>query len=157
MEVLGGYDSDSQEGSGYSTEYKPVSQALCSAPIVAVSSSREEAEEESRVIRHDQTELLTNPRANVVLAPQNGPAHPYRFNVSAVGARQAGMGQIEEANMESWTFDEQYQTYQRSGYAVDSETNRILGDYDGYLNANGDTAQTARGSRIMSISAFHYF
>jgi hypothetical protein len=158
MNFLGGYGSDSdneKEGEdkviirppqpqSISTfgEYKPVSQVLCVAPIVPVSS----AVSNTQLIKHDQLELRNNPRANVVLAPQNGPAHPFRFNVTANGSKQqAGMGQIEETNIESWTFDEQYQTFQRSGFAIDSETNVVLGDYKEFVKSNGDTAQTARG------------
>jgi pre-mRNA-processing factor 17 len=74
----------------------------------------------------------------------SGPANPFRFNVAAAGARQAGMGTIEDTVIEDWTFDEQYQTYQRSGFALDVSTNQIIGDINEYNAVRGDTAQTAK-------------
>lgn len=155
MDFLGGYGSGSgsdneDERKTLSnapvnfSEYKPMSQALCVAPIVPVSSTLSN----TQLIKHDQVEIRNNPRMGVVTAPQNGPAHPFRFNAPANGAKQAGMGHIENTNIESWTFDEQYQTFQRSGFAIDSETNAVLGDYEEYVTNNGDTAQTVRGMYI---------
>jgi hypothetical protein len=150
MDFLGGYGSGSgsdneddrkEPNTSKFLDYKPISQTLCVAPIVSVAS----AMTTTQLIKHDQVELRNNPRAGVVLAPHNGPAHPFRSNAPANGAKQAGMGKIEETNIESWTFDEQYQTFQRSGFAIDSETNDVLGDYKEYVNMSGDTAQTARG------------
>ena len=39
-----------------------------------------------------------------------------------------GTGSLEVTSMQDFTFDEQFQTYQRSGYAVDSSTNQIIGN-----------------------------
>ena len=154
MNLLDGYTSDEDDNTSnnnnnnsstshiISTTYQPISSSLCVAPIVSLNST---TTNNNSLIKHNQTELFHNPRANVVLAPQHGPAHPYRFNAPVGGTKQVGMGRIEETNMESWTFDDQYQTFQRSGFAIDSETNVVLGDYEEYVKSGGDTAQTARG------------
>ena len=39
-----------------------------------------------------------------------------------------GAGSLELTSMQDFTFDEQFQTYQRSGYAVDSSTNQVIGN-----------------------------
>jgi pre-mRNA-processing factor 17 len=62
-----------------------------------------------------QTELNSNPR-NPKFGSKNG------------------VGTLEETSVESYSFDEQYKNYQRSGYAVDSTTNEIIGDLEAYNN-----------------------
>lgn len=121
-------------------EYQPL--VVCSAPSVALVTKSQ-----PKLIRNDQVKIFTNPKAEVILAPIQGPAHPFKFNAQAPGAKLAGMGHIEETLMEDWTFNEQYQTYQRSGYALDVSSNAILGDVNGYFASNGDTAQTVKVKR----------
>lgn len=50
-----------------------------------------------------------------------GPINPYKnqFGTKPIKA--------EAAAIDDWTFNQQYENYQRSGYAIDSETNNILG------------------------------
>jgi pre-mRNA-processing factor 17 len=169
MDILGNYGSDSDSDNGdskptsgstslpHSLEYKPMSSALCAAPLThsLTHTHTHNHPTNSQLIQQNQIEFKNNPRINIVLAPQQGPAHPFRFNAPTpgLGRKQAGMGHVENTNMEAWTFDEQYQTFQRSGYAIDSETNAILGDYKEYVSTNGDTAQTARG-KVCSILSF---
>ena len=138
MEVLGEYGSD-DEGLGPQPEVKVALSGSASAPSVAIVSR-----DLPKLIRHDQKEIMANPTADILLAPVSGPANPFRFNVAAAGARQAGMGTIEDTVIEDWTFDEQYQTYQRSGFALDVSTNQIIGDINEYHAVRGDTAQTAK-------------
>jgi hypothetical protein len=113
---------------------------LSTYPLTKLSSS-------NSLIKYNQKELLTNPTLDIVLAPSQGPAHPYRFNAAAQsGIQQVGMGQIEEAAMEDWAFDDQYQTYLRNGYALDPSSNAVLGDVNAYLLATyGDSDRVAKG------------
>jgi hypothetical protein len=144
MDVLGTYGSDDEESTtapAFQPRPEILNNSICSAPLVVMSSNKAP----SKLLKPDQGVLLTNPTADIVLAQSEGPAHPFRFNVAAPGAKQVGMGQIEDAAIEDWTFNDQYQTYQRSGFAIDASSNAILGDYGAYLATNGDTAQTARG------------
>jgi hypothetical protein len=143
MDFVSGYDSDDGNGSAapaVNLVANVVHSSISSAPIVAIA-----AKNTMQMVQHDQKSLMNNPNARVVLAAAEGPAHPFRFNVAPAGAKQAGMGSIEATAIEDWTFNEQYQTYQRSGFAMDSSSNVVLGDYEAYLEANGDTAQSVRG------------
>ena len=66
-----------------------------------------------------------NPRANIVLAPKQGPSHPFK---------QSKVGELTEAaNIEDWAFEEQYQNFQRSGYALDMDSNAVMGNSNEYL------------------------
>ena len=135
MENIGSYDSDNDEPAPSSTM---VVRAVNSAPAVATLSRA------PATITHDAVQLYTNPKASSVLAPLHGPQHPFKFNVAPQGTVQAGLGYIESAAMDDFTFEEQYQTYQRSGYAVDN-TNAIVGDVAAYFANNGATAQSVQG------------
>eukprot|EP01041_Mallomonas_annulata_P007938 gene7938-16262_t len=149
MNILSNYgnvDEEISNNEGLSTHmilHKP----LCSAPSVALV-----AKPQTSLIRNNDTQLMTNPKADVVLAPMHGPAHPFKFNAPIAGAKLSGMGHIEETLVEDFTFNDQYQTYQRSGYAVDISTNEILGDSNEYFRNNGDTARNARVKRDKTVN-----
>jgi len=57
----------------------------------------------------------------------SGPSNPFK---SKFGNKSILTG---VAAIDSYTFDEQFQTYQRSGYAMDSSSNVVLGDYNAYI------------------------
>lgn len=138
MDILGGYDSGDEAVKPVS-EYKASSVKVNAAPAVTMVSKVL-----PMVLRHDQSELKYNVTSDVLMAPMQGPLNPFKFNSSGPGKR-SGMGSIEDTVVENYAFDEQYQTYQRSGFAVDISTNRILGSVDEFNSARGETAQTARG------------
>jgi pre-mRNA-processing factor 17 len=138
MEFCANYGDDDDES--FVPTAKLSDENLSSAPNVALI-----ARPVAQLAKYGQLQVMSNPKADVFLAPVNGPAHPFKFNVAPLGSKQAGMGTIEETSIEKWTFDEQYQTYQRSGYAMDVCTNEILGDINQYILQNGDTAQNAKG------------
>lgn len=56
-------------------------------------------------------------------------------NMSEQYGKRLGHGYIDQTSIDDFTFEEQYQNYQRSGYALDVTTQQVLGDYNGYLNA----------------------
>lgn len=146
MEFFKSYGDDD-----YDNVVPKISTALVtSAPIVSVVAKPAHAS------LYGQTQVMTNPKADVFLAQSYGPAHPFKFNVAPQGTKQSGMGTIEETSIENWTFNEQYQTYQRSGYAVDISTNEILGDVNEYMLHNGDTAQNARGINFLFINKKYF-
>ena len=137
MDFLGGYGSGDEAPA---PEYSTLS--VNTAPAVAIVSKAHPL-----VLRHDQKELTHNVTADVLMAPVQGPTNPFKFNHTGPG-KAAGMGSIEDTVVENYAFDEQYQTYQRSGFAVDISTNQILGSVDEFNAANGETAQTARGAGL---------
>lgn len=74
-----------------------------------------------------------NPRADAFLSLPEGPKHPYRSSIQSAGGMQqagmkCGMGYVEEAAVDDSTFDEQYKSYLRSGYALSLGTGEVLGD-----------------------------
>ena len=149
MDFLSGYDSDDGSTSGapaVNLVAGIVKPAVSSAPAIGIASKNT-----MQMVQHGQKSLINNPNARIVLAATEGPAHPFRFNVAPNGAKQAGMGSIETTAIEDWTFNEQYQTYQRSGFAMDSSSNAVLGVYAAYVGSNGETSQSVRG--ISSIYA----
>jgi pre-mRNA-processing factor 17 len=155
METLGAYGSDDEATPSLKPEYRDYSMMamVSAAPAVGMLSAGHVG---SQLLRHDQKEISSNLPIEVLMAPVQGPANPFTFNSLGAegGGRRVGMGVIEDAAVEDWTFDEQYQTYQRSGFAVDLTSNQVLGNYGEYLKSGGETAQTVRGtagSLILSI------
>lgn len=142
MDLLSGYHSDDDGGTGPAVLSSPgfTSRAVNAAPSVALVTKSQ-----PNVLKHNQKELKYNVTADVLLAPVQGPLNPFKFNPGSQGGKQSGMGSIEDTAVENYAFDEQYQTYQRSGFAVDLSTNQILGSVAEYSAAHGDTAQTAKG------------
>ena len=143
MENIGSYDSDSEEPPPSSSV---IVRAMNSAPMVSTLTHV------PAVIAHDAVQLYTNPKASSILAPMHGPQHPFKFNVAPQGTTQAGLGFIEPSAMDDYAFEEQYQTYQRSGYAVDN-SNAIVGDVNAYFASGGETAQSVR--REKHSTSFH--
>lgn len=142
MDFLGSYGSGDE---GPEPVYKAVSDVVNAAPSVAIVSR-----DQPRHLRHDQKELTHNLTADVLLAPVQGPVNPFKFYSGGPG-RRSGMGTIEDTVVDDYAFNEQYQTYQRSGFAVDISTNQILGSVEDYTAANGETAQMAKAVRQTAV------
>ncbi|CAM9868662.1 unnamed protein product [Phaeothamnion confervicola] len=87
--------------------------------------------------------VLYNPRADVMKAPVQGPAHPFKMEMAVpAGGRAVKNGVIEPSAMEDWSFHEQYHTYDRFGYAMDAG-GRMVGSYDKYAERGGATVLSA--------------
>lgn len=56
----------------------------------------------------------------------------------------SNIGALEVTSLQDYTFDEQFQTYQRSGYAVDSSTNQIIGSKRMYRLENSLTGKAEK-------------
>jgi hypothetical protein len=99
------------------------------------------------LIKHNQKQLLTNPKIDVMLAPSHGPIHPYRFNQiqTGHGIQQVGMGHVEDAAMDDYAFDDQYKTYLKNGYAFDLNDNSILGSFSSFVASQGESTKTTKG------------
>jgi pre-mRNA-processing factor 17 len=136
MDFLHGYGSgDESGGETPAPLFKPVS----SAPlVVAVRPSTS-----SLVLKQGDNKLMLNPKANVVLAQEAGPAHPFRKGGIA-GVKKIGTGQLDTAAMEDWAFEQQYQTFQRSGYAVSATDGRVMGDVAAHAANDGAYAHEAK-------------
>ncbi|KAL7585407.1 uncharacterized protein LOC111921203 isoform X1 [Lactuca sativa] len=75
-----------------------------------------------------------NPTYDQLWAPIEGPAHPYAKDGLAQGMRNHKLGFVENAAIEPFTFDEQYNTFYKYGYAADPSASAGY-NYVGDLNA----------------------
>ncbi|KAJ4960889.1 hypothetical protein NE237_020799 [Protea cynaroides] len=74
-----------------------------------------------------------NPTYDQLWAPIYGPAHPYAKDGIAQGMRNHKLGFVENAAVEPFIFDEQYNTFHKYGYAADpsaSAGNNYVGDLE---------------------------
>ncbi|KAJ6898472.1 pre-mRNA-processing factor 17 isoform X1 [Populus alba x Populus x berolinensis] len=81
-----------------------------------------------------------NPTYDQLWAPVLGPAHPYAKDGIAQGMRNHKLGFVEDAAIDSFVFDEQYNTFHKYGYAADpsaSAGNNYIGDLDVLEKNNG--------------------
>lgn len=67
-----------------------------------------------------------------LLAKFQGPAHPFKQRLADPNAASAtcnpGVGQYEPVFLEDWAFDQQFQDFQKSGFAADATSSAIFGD-----------------------------
>lgn len=94
----------------------------------------------SKPIDPVQHAVAFNPTYDQLWAPVYGPAHPYAKDGIAQGMRNHKLGFVENAAIDSFLFDEQYNTFHKYGYAADpsaSEGNNYVGDLDALQKNNG--------------------
>ncbi|XP_051150245.1 uncharacterized protein LOC127264768 [Andrographis paniculata] len=89
----------------------------------------------------DPTQHLVsfNPTYEQLWTPIVGPSHPYAKDGLAQGLRNHKLGFVENANIESFAFDEQYNTFYKFGYAADPSQNSYVGDVEGFKEKDGIT------------------
>ncbi|PIN10089.1 mRNA splicing factor [Handroanthus impetiginosus] len=87
----------------------------------------------------DPTQHLVsfNPTYEQLWAPIAGPAHPYAKDGLAQGLRNHKLGFVDNANIEPFMFDEQYNTFYKFGYAADPSQNSYVGDVEGFKRNDG--------------------
>ncbi|XP_076936228.1 uncharacterized protein LOC143603276 [Bidens hawaiensis] len=76
-----------------------------------------------------------NPTYDQLWAPIQGPAHPYAKDGLAQGMRNHKLGFVENAAIEPFVFDEQYNTFYKYGYAADPSASagfNYVGDLDAF-------------------------
>ncbi|XP_061337535.1 uncharacterized protein LOC133284522 [Gastrolobium bilobum] len=74
-----------------------------------------------------------NPTYDQLWAPIQGPSHPYAKDGIAQGMRNHKLGFVEDAAIEPFLFDEQYNTFHKFGYAADPSAStgyNYVGDFD---------------------------
>ncbi|KAG9154801.1 hypothetical protein Leryth_020078 [Lithospermum erythrorhizon] len=77
-----------------------------------------------------------NPTYDQLWAPIYGPAHPFAKDGLAQGLRNHKLGFVEDASIQPFVFDEQYNTFQKFGYAADPSATYYIGDLDA-VDKNG--------------------
>uniref|UniRef100_A0A1D1XFW6 Pre-mRNA-processing factor 17 n=1 Tax=Anthurium amnicola TaxID=1678845 RepID=A0A1D1XFW6_9ARAE len=83
-----------------------------------------------RPIDPSQHAVSFNPTYDQLWAPICGPAHPYAKDGIPQGLRNHKLGFVEDAAIQPFLFDEQYNTFQKLGYATDPSGQSFVGDLD---------------------------
>ncbi|KAK9277540.1 hypothetical protein L1049_007085 [Liquidambar formosana] len=94
----------------------------------------------NRPIDPVQHAVAFNPTFDQLWAPIYGPAHPYSKDGIAQGMRNHKLGFVENAAIEPFVFDEQYNTFHKYGYAADpsaSAGNNYVGDLEALQKNDG--------------------
>lgn len=152
MQFLTDYESDSENADGKRVSaLRPVVQtALNAAPNVMVVAPQYSLSVPSA---QGLCEAM-NSTIDVMHAPVQGPANPFRSSGVIPGIRVSGMGQISAASLSDYTFQEQFTSFQRYGFAIDASTNEVLGDFGAYVGAQQKRdSQCAEASSSSSSSA----
>ncbi|KAK9199921.1 hypothetical protein WN944_015115 [Citrus x changshan-huyou] len=99
---------------------------------------------QSRPIDPSQHVVAYNPTYEQLWAPIYGPAHPYAKDGIAQGMRNHKLGFVEDASIDSFVFDEQYNTFYKYGYAADPAGNNYVGDFEALEKNNGVSVYNIR-------------
>ncbi|KDO45809.1 hypothetical protein CISIN_1g007411mg [Citrus sinensis] len=99
---------------------------------------------QSRPIDPSQHFIAYNPTYEQLWAPIYGPAHPYAKDGIAQGMRNHKLGFVEDASIDSFVFDEQYNTFYKYGYAADPAGNNYVGDFEALEKNNGVSVYNIR-------------
>ncbi|KMZ67816.1 Pre-mRNA splicing factor [Zostera marina] len=140
MDLIRVYADDGGEGNSGSESDSPPHVSLpskSSAPKVddtalALTQAKEHLSSAHRPIDPSQRIVPYNPTYDQLWAPINGPAHPYAKDGVAQGLRNHKLGFVEDAFVQPFVFDEQYNTFHKYGYACDPSGNpeSHIGDLD---------------------------
>ncbi|OMO66713.1 hypothetical protein CCACVL1_21018 [Corchorus capsularis] len=84
----------------------------------------------SKPIDPTQHVVSSNPTYDQLFARIYGPDHPYAKDGIAQGMRNHKLGFVEDASIDSFVFDEQYNTFHKHGYAADPSGSNYIGDLD---------------------------
>lgn len=71
----------------------------------------------------------------------SGPEHPYK---NQFGMRK---NQTQSTCIDDYTFDEQFKLFQKSGYAIDTTSNTILGNYQAFVDDTNKQIQENQQSK----------
>ncbi|KAF9623016.1 hypothetical protein IFM89_035997 [Coptis chinensis] len=88
---------------------------------------------ENKPIDPSQRVITYNPTYDQLWAPIYGPAHPYAKDGIAQGMRNHKLGFVENAAIEPFLFDEQYNTFHKYGYVADPSAmsgDNMVGDME---------------------------
>lgn len=135
MDALVGYGSDESELPAVRPDSAPSVDtcgfALLSAGLVVPLGATKALHDPARhVVYH-------NPRVSDLHAPVAGPAHPYRAQGMAAGERNHPTGHVEDAHVGTWTFEEQFNTFQAYGYSMEPGGEGFVGDTATLASRNG--------------------
>ncbi|KAJ3673207.1 hypothetical protein LUZ60_006581 [Juncus effusus] len=136
MDLLKSYsDSEPQQSSSPDSSPLRILPSKTSAPAIDETSLALAAavSERSRTGPLDPTQhsITFNPTYDQLWAPVHGPAPPsagHSASTIPIGLRNHKLGFVEDAAIEPFLFDEQYNTFHRYGYATDPSGLNYVGD-----------------------------
>ncbi|CEM27201.1 unnamed protein product [Vitrella brassicaformis CCMP3155] len=109
----------------------PAAAPAPSAPSLAVVNVAPDVDthEEERVAMHDPNakQIYTNPTAESLFAPLQGPVHPYKVDQLYAGHRNHLTGHLEAHNLPHFAFHREYHTFHSVGAAADPSDYSIPG------------------------------
>lgn len=150
MDALAGYGSD-EDDAPLLPSLSTIN-AVRSAPLdVTIMHNANRTNSRLASIDLKTNTLVVNSKVDIVLAPESGPHNPFKRS-SNTASTSVGLGTIEATNVEDWSFDEQYQTFQKSGYAIDVDNRGIVGDYQEYVRNGGSVASYSKKETSMRAS-----
>jgi pre-mRNA-processing factor 17 len=126
MDLLDAYTSDDERPQCYIAQAHDCSSSALSASVTAAPVVLKGG------VRSNELVSLSHSGLGIggLLAKFQGPAHPYKQKLvdPASIASNPGVGQYEPVFVEDWAFDQQFQDFQRSGFAADSTSSAVFGD-----------------------------
>lgn len=157
MNLLAGYGSDEEEATPAGLHVPATSTQRLQAQVCQPMTSSAPA---VSVVpyQHSNVLALTVAGGNATLdslqhGPSLGPVNPFRTHGALPGVRVAGMGTVSTSSLSDYTFHEQFNSFERDGFAIDSSTNEVLGDYNAYLAAQQRGSRGGGGGTDSSSSA----
>ncbi|KAG5603900.1 hypothetical protein H5410_025392 [Solanum commersonii] len=98
--------------------------------MLALAITGEAARAQSKPLDPTQHLVGFNSMYEQLWAPIYDSAHPYTKDGLAQGLRNHKLGFVEDASIESFVFDEQYNTFQKYEYAIDPSQNSFIDDLE---------------------------
>ena len=102
---------------------------------------------------HDpaKKKIYYNAKYEDLHAPLAGPAHPFRADGAARGARNHATGHVETAHLDRFAFEEQYNTFHARGYGANPDGAGVVGDAAAAQREGGDTVFTMSGAKRRKV------
>jgi len=118
MELVAGYGSG---GDDHSEKLNLKSLKVNLAPLVV------DELKVPKVVDHTKRQILTNPTYKELWRPEQGPQAPWASNCSIVPGQQNTLtGFVEDAGVNDWAFDLQYNLFSAQGCALDPSSNVMV-------------------------------
>ncbi|KAM7533776.1 hypothetical protein Aperf_G00000112283 [Anoplocephala perfoliata] len=151
MEALASYGISSDEESDEPQNSPKVISSSSLVPTVNTTAPVEIKEDVLKMVPVDpySSELFHNPRFDQLFAPKVGPENPFASE-SQKAPKNMLTGLVEPTNVNTFTFENQYRTFMRYGYADDPSVlgvnkGKVVGSPERVDNEEGKTVAERKG------------
>ena len=163
MDLLAQYsgdsgDGDDGDGDAVTTTLRPANDL---APAVHTAGKTLVIDGDAQIVvssadvrnLHDpaKKKIYYNAKYEDLHAPLAGPAHPFRADGAARGARNHATGHVETAHLDRFAFEEQYNTFHARGYGANPDGAGVVGDAAAAQREGGDTVFTMSGAKRRKV------